>query len=226
MFFTVLSRSTCWGSSHTRKTVVFEAVFQETQLGARRVRYPAAQVLSALLVGSAMPQQWASHVPSSSNSTSKGIDSKQPQRDGIPVAMLGIATATLFWGPSAPLIPFTSLPSLAAGAGAPRFAPAGVTYCWRLSFASPYERQHGMSLGCLDRIRIALAAVADATDEAFTGTVGADAAMSPAAAADLEGLVLSPTSAQLSAGRYTAAKFASMSVLPMQYRINSFKLFF
>ena len=63
-----------------------------------------------------------------------GPDGRQPQPNGIPAAVLGIAAATLLLGPSAPLFLFTFLPLLAAGSGGPRFAPAGI----------PYPRQPGM----------------------------------------------------------------------------------
>ena len=112
-------------------------------------------------------------------SSMAGPDGRQPQRAGIPAAVLGIAAATLLLGPSAPLFLFTFLPILAAGSGGPRFAPAGISYSQQPGMGfqvfqsnllsvyfslltNPFLPQSTWLLGSLTRTEICFGAIAQA----------------------------------------------------------------
>ena len=85
---------------------------------AQQVMQMGRNARSSLQAGPGRSRQQAS-VPAAEGRRS------QPQGNGLPAAVLGLAAATLFLGPGLPMFLFSILPFLAAGSSPPRYALAG-----------------------------------------------------------------------------------------------------
>ncbi|KAK9865317.1 hypothetical protein WJX84_005905 [Apatococcus fuscideae] len=106
----------------TQLTQALQDLSQATGTGfqglAQQVMQMGRNARSSLQAGPGRSRQQAS-VPAAEGRRS------QPQGNGLPAAVLGLAAATLFLGPGLPMFLFSILPFLAAGSSPPRYALAG-----------------------------------------------------------------------------------------------------